>query len=104
MAQTHVLAAHLDNHGDLIADPDTPSEHLIATFPVDAYESLWEDKGWVLVNRAGEAVESLEEADPDAVVNTTAAVGDRGQLRKERAKKFTRAKAPASRRTTSQEA
>jgi hypothetical protein len=70
MAQTHVLAAHLDTHGDLIADPDTPSEHLIATFEVEAFETLWEPKGWVAVIRA--------------------------KLRAERARKFTRSSRRAS--------
>jgi hypothetical protein len=95
MAQTHVLAAHLETHGDLIADPDTPSEHLIATFGVEAFEELWEPKGWVLVNSAGEAVDNLEEADPTATGNAETVTVDRASLRKERAKKFTRAKASA---------
>lgn len=97
MAQTHVLAAHLDNHGDLIADPNTPSDHLIATFPVEAFEELWEDKGWVLVNRNGEAVDTLEDADPDSPANTgvVEAGVDRAALRRERSRKFTRAKATA---------
>jgi hypothetical protein len=90
MTQTHVLAAHLDTHGDLIADPDTPSEHLIATFTVEAFESLWEDRGWVLVDRNGEAVDSIEKADPDAQDDGTAGPVDRAALRKEQAKKFSR--------------
>ena len=100
MTQTQVLAAHLENHGDLIADPDTPSEHLIATFNVDAFETLWEEKGWVLVNRAGEPVETLEEADPASVDNATAVSVDRAALRKERVQKFSRGKR-SSRSSTS---
>jgi hypothetical protein len=88
MAQTHVLAAHLDTHGDLIADPDTPSEHLIATFEVEAFETLWEPKGWVAVNRAGQA-------DPDRV-DDAPAEQDRAKLRAERARKFTRSSRRAS--------
>lgn len=65
MAQTHVLAAHLENHGDLIADPDTPTDRLIATFTVDAFNELWAGKGWMPVNRNGEPVPDLEHADPD---------------------------------------
>jgi hypothetical protein len=95
MAQTHVLAAHLDTHGDLIADPDTPSEHLIATFEVEAFETLWEPKGWVAVNRAGEAVPDLEQADPDRV-DDAPAEQDRAKLRAERARKFTRSSRRAS--------
>lgn len=89
MAQTHVLAAHLDTHGDLIADPDTPSDHLIATFPVEAFETLWEPKGWVAVNRAGEPASTLEDADPDRP-ETPAEASDRAAARKAAAQKFTR--------------
>ena len=93
MAQTHVLAAHLETHGDLIADPDTPSDHLIATFPVQAFEELWEPKGWVLVNRAGEAVPTLEDADPDRPdADSEAVAKDRAAARKATAAKFTRSK------------
>ena len=95
MAQTHVLAAHLENHGALIADPETPSEHLIATFPVDAFEELWEPLGWVLVNRDGEPVETPEEADPDTAPAATPAA-DRAAERKARVQKFTRGKKHAS--------
>lgn len=105
MAQTHVLAAHLENHGDLIADPETPSEHLVATFQVEAFEELWEPKGWVLVNRRGEPVEDIEQADPerqDEFLGGAEAVSKEA-LRAERVKKFTRAKASTSRRTQSQE-
>lgn len=92
MAQTHVLAAHLENHGDLIADPDTPSDHLIVAMPVRAFERLWEGKNWVLVNRNGEPVEDLEHADPERQDEFLGSPepADKAQLRKERVRKFTR--------------
>jgi hypothetical protein len=93
MAPTHVLAAHLETHGELIADPEFDSTHLIATFAVDAFESLWEAKGWVLVNRAGEPVATLEEADAGTqTVSSEQEAQDRAKLRADRVKKFSRAK------------
>jgi hypothetical protein len=91
-AQTHVLAAHLETHGDLIADPNTPSDHLVTAFPVEAFEELWEPKGWVAVNRNGEPVPDLEQADPgrqDEFLNTGEST-DRAKLRTDRVRKFTR--------------
>lgn len=87
MAQTHVLAKHLDNHGHLTG-PEY--EHLIATFPVDAYEALWESKGWVLVNSAGEPVPTLEDADPDQQAPSADVAVDRKAARADLARKFTR--------------
>jgi hypothetical protein len=79
MAPTHVLAAHLETHGELIADPE--------------FESLWEAKGWVLVNRAGEPVATLEEADAGTqTVSSEQEAQDRAKLRADRVKKFSRAK------------
>lgn len=91
MTQTLVLAAHLDNHGDLIADPNVPSDHLITTFPLEAFETLWEPKGWVAVNRAGEPVADLEFADPDKQ-DVFYGEADRAQIRKDRVRKFSRSK------------
>jgi hypothetical protein len=108
MAQTHVLAAHLSNHGDLIADPDTPSDHLLTTFTVEAFEELWEPKGWVLVNRRGEAVPDLEQADPDRqdeFLGGEAATTDRAAARKAVAAKFQRSgKRPAASSNAAKEA
>jgi hypothetical protein len=102
MAPTHVLAAHLETHGDLIADPETDSTHLIATFPVDAFESLWEPKGWVLVNRAGEPVATLEEADAGTqAASTEQEIADRAKLRAENVKKFSRSKGTSSKASSS---
>lgn len=88
MAQTLVLAKHLDNHGHLTG-PEY--EHLITTFPVDAFEELWERKGWVLVNRSGEPVSTIEEADPEKQADPAAAAVDVAALRRERVQKFQRA-------------